>query len=345
MRLFACIVLLGFFTRSAAETIDFPFESYSANGVAPARLVRLTANIHYENLNSNDITNVVHRVTLPATGVEHQALLKIETDGKNVKLERHKNNEDSYISISFPLRAKEIVEKHVSFLLLLTAVDYSQSLPSLFLKQMPDTVRVYLKPDRQAQSDDEDIVALASLLSLKCSDDLCKIHNAYEYPAHHLHFEIQQEPLGAVQALHGGEGDCTEYAALFIAISRAMGIPARRTALFNFVGNYNTVTQPNHDAAEIYVSPFGWVPVDPNLGKGRYDLPEGFAKKSATTIIYKHGNSWTWSNFYLGTAHDFNADQVEVSMLWTMSILREGMKAEISSKALSDKGINAVHGN
>lgn len=336
LRIFACIVLLGFFAQATAETIDFPYKGSAANGDAPARLVRLTANIRYENRNAGAIANVEHRVTLPATGAEYQALLQIETDGQSVKLEKHKNNEDRYISTSFPLRAKETVEKHVSFLLLLSAVDYSQRLPPLFSKPTPDTVQVYLKPDRQAQSDDKEIVSLASLLSLKCADDLCKVHNAYEFPARHLHFEMQKAPLGAVQALHSGEGDCTEYAALFIAISRAMGIPARRTALFNFVGNTNTAGQPNHDAAEIYVSPLGWVPVDPNLGKGRYDLPEGFAKKSAATIVYKHGDSWTWSNSYAGTAHDFDADRVDVRMRWSLSVLREGTQAEISSAVRDD---------
>lgn len=344
MRRFTFVLLLGLFTHVWAETIDFPLNAIDEHSdlyTSPhARLVRLVANIRYENRNLSDIAEVTHRVTIPAAGVEHQVLLQIETDGVRAKIAKHKNNEDEYIGISFPLAAKDIVEKHVAFLMLITDVDYSKRLPSEFSKDVPDAIRRYLVPGKSSgggSSEQTEIASLAATLSSKCPDDLCKVYRAYEYPAQHLRFEVQKSPLGAIPALRSGVGDCTEYAAIFVALTRAMGIPARQTALFNFAGS-GTVKQPNHDAAEIYVAQLGWIPVDPNLGKGRYDLPEGFAKKSDTTILYKRGDSWTWSNSYSGTVSGFVAGLVDVGMLWTLSVLQEGSVQGILAGLSVEKG-------
>src|SRR5581483_10168057 len=59
-----------------------------------------------------------------------------------------------------------------------------------------------------------------------------------------------------------GYGDCGQEGLLFITLCRLNGIPARWQSGWNiFPGD-----KANHDWTEIYLAPYGWVPVDPYMG-------------------------------------------------------------------------------
>jgi len=59
-----------------------------------------------------------------------------------------------------------------------------------------------------------------------------------------------------------GYGDCGQEALLFIALCRLNGVPARwQTGWNTFPGD-----KSNHDWSEIYLAPYGWMPVDPYMG-------------------------------------------------------------------------------
>ena len=59
-----------------------------------------------------------------------------------------------------------------------------------------------------------------------------------------------------------GYGDCGQEALLFITLCRLNGIPARwQTGWDTFPG-----AEDIHDWTEIYLAPYGWVPVDPCMG-------------------------------------------------------------------------------
>ena len=62
-------------------------------------------------------------------------------------------------------------------------------------------------------------------------------------------------------------GECGDYSALFIALCRVKGIPARP------IVGYWAITgiDQTHVWAEFYVEPFGWVPVDPTIGQFEAD--------------------------------------------------------------------------
>jgi transglutaminase-like putative cysteine protease len=59
-----------------------------------------------------------------------------------------------------------------------------------------------------------------------------------------------------------GYGDCGQEALLFIALCRLNGIPARWQSGWNLFPGAKTI----HDWCEIYLEPYGWVPVDPYKG-------------------------------------------------------------------------------
>ena len=59
-----------------------------------------------------------------------------------------------------------------------------------------------------------------------------------------------------------GYGDCGQEALLFIALCRMNGIPARWQSGWNTFPDDKDI----HDWSEIYLPPYGWVPVDPYMG-------------------------------------------------------------------------------
>jgi hypothetical protein len=71
------------------------------------------------------------------------------------------------------------------------------------------------------------------------------------------------ERIGAARAVREKEGDCDEHADMFIALARAVRIPARRV-----VGHfYRGTEEPEpHAWCEVFLESKGWIPVDPALG-------------------------------------------------------------------------------
>jgi transglutaminase-like putative cysteine protease len=62
--------------------------------------------------------------------------------------------------------------------------------------------------------------------------------------------------------LRKGYGDCGQHTLLFITLCRLNGIPARwQSGWYTFPGE-KTI----HDWAEIYIAPYGWIPVDVDMG-------------------------------------------------------------------------------
>ncbi len=62
--------------------------------------------------------------------------------------------------------------------------------------------------------------------------------------------------------MSNGYGDCGQEALLFITLCRSAGIPARWQTGWHLVPGHETI----HDWTEIYLAPYGWVPVDPWAG-------------------------------------------------------------------------------
>ncbi len=59
-----------------------------------------------------------------------------------------------------------------------------------------------------------------------------------------------------------GYGDCGQEALLFMTLCRQSGIPARWQTGWNTFAKDKTI----HDWCEIYIAPWGWMPVDPYMG-------------------------------------------------------------------------------
>jgi len=72
----------------------------------------------------------------------------------------------------------------------------------------------------------------------------------------------------ALEVLHVGQGDCNEHTALYVALARAAGIPARIAAGVVYSDRIGNGAFYYHAWPEVYLGgPTGWVPVDPTFGQ------------------------------------------------------------------------------
>ena len=72
----------------------------------------------------------------------------------------------------------------------------------------------------------------------------------------------------ALEVLHVGQGDCNEHTALYVALARAAGIPARIAAGVVYSERIGNGAFYYHAWPEVYLGgPTGWVPVDPTFGQ------------------------------------------------------------------------------
>ena len=71
-----------------------------------------------------------------------------------------------------------------------------------------------------------------------------------------------KEDYGALGALRRKEGDCTEFSDLFVALSRAKNIPARRWEGY-LTTRVKTADTAQHNWVEVFTHAYGWVPLDP----------------------------------------------------------------------------------
>jgi transglutaminase-like putative cysteine protease len=121
--------------------------------------------------------------------------------------------------------------------------------------------RKYTQPEEFIQSDSLEIRLKAQEIAGSASNAHEKTSRIYDFVVKHLRYSMQDYERGALWALKNGTGDCSEYSYLFVALSRAAGIPARVQTGFAFSYVGETV-ENGHMWAEYYLEGYGWIPVD-----------------------------------------------------------------------------------
>ncbi|MBD3190365.1 MAG: hypothetical protein GF308_06960 [Candidatus Heimdallarchaeota archaeon] len=135
----------------------------------------------------------------------------------------------------------------------------------------------YLLAEPHIESDDPTIVKLAR--EIQASKPLQFVKEAIKIINQKITYEIQEGEFGAAYAIKTGKGDCTEFAALFVALCRARGIPARTVAGFGYNGKWE-----RHGSAEVLLGG-RWMPIDPTGQKEKIFI--GFLP---TNILLTRGN-------------------------------------------------------
>ena len=93
-----------------------------------------------------------------------------------------------------------------------------------------------------------------------------KMRKIFNYVIAHLYYQRVGGWNTAPTVLARGNGSCSEYSFVFIAMCRAAGIPARYVGTIANRGDKRTIDDVFHRWVEVYLPHYGWIPVDPSGG-------------------------------------------------------------------------------
>ncbi|MCL2548026.1 MAG: stalk domain-containing protein, partial [Symbiobacteriaceae bacterium] len=162
----------------------------------------------------------------------------------------------------------------VSYNLVNTSWETDKSLLHLYgeLPRDPKALLALL-PEVRVESDHPEIIALArDIIGLE-TNPFHKAELIYTWVNQNLVYDedARYAHQGAYAALRNRRGVCTEFAALYVALLRACGVPARliggyllRSAAAARVDqSLDTGLLQAHTWAEFYLEGFGWIPCEP----------------------------------------------------------------------------------
>ena len=299
--MFAIPVLLGVSMHLSAES-----RRSSQN-------LTLVAEITVENGTDSAIEGYVHRVAVPVEGHMQQDLRRIRHDEvTNFTRKPFKHAAGEYVELEWDIPANSTSVKKVYFDLQIK----SFQIPSRTRdwRRLPQNVppdESYLQPAKYIESDADEIIRLARHIERSYADPEARLRAAFLTPQQIIHYR-RQSTRGALYAVSARQGDCTEYSALFVAIARAMGYPARMTSEFLFT-EHREFSQPNHHAAEVYLND-RWIPVDANLALDP-KFGYGFGVGQKSKIVLNRNSVWVWSNLFPRGVSK-RRGEVNVDMYW-----------------------------
>lgn len=92
------------------------------------------------------------------------------------------------------------------------------------------------------------------------------MRKVFNYVIEHMEYELSGGWNTAPAVLERGNGSCSEYTFVFIALCRAAGLPARYAGSIAIRGDDASLDDVFHRWAEVYLPNYGWIPVDPSRG-------------------------------------------------------------------------------
>ncbi|MBX7078198.1 MAG: transglutaminase-like domain-containing protein [Nannocystaceae bacterium] len=136
---------------------------------------------------------------------------------------------------------------------------------ALPLRDVPADVRRFLEPTTTSQSDDPAIVEQARALV----DGQTDARTAAVAIVQWVHETLGKRDgtrgaATAAEVLSAGYGDCTEHAALAVALLRAAGLPARNASGMVLIPGFFSADAGYHAWVEVWLG--DWVVLDPALG-------------------------------------------------------------------------------
>jgi len=134
-------------------------------------------------------------------------------------------------------------------------------IPRYTLPAKDSALAAYLAPEPLIQSDNPRIRAQARAILAREQDPARAAQRLLGWVAGHVERRVTVSVPSAVQVLEQRRGDCNESTVLYVALARAVGLPARAAAgLVYLDGRFYYHAWP-----EVYLG--GWVAVDPTFGQ------------------------------------------------------------------------------
>ena len=206
------------------------------------------------------------------------------------------------------------IEVQINYRVKINRLDYDLEKCS---GELPD---FFTDPELHIESQNPQIVQLSAQLSEGISNACEQVRAYYDFTGDELVYSYNGGNWGAQAALGEMGADCTEYASLMIALSRAAGIPARYIEGLSFTPQgKEALARQEHAWLEVYLPGIGWTPMDPTLGRSSITRDQYFATLPADHIIVTRGRNPAalrggsyWTHLYWpGSSAEIKIEQAE----------------------------------
>jgi transglutaminase-like putative cysteine protease len=270
-------------------------------GVALAKAMPMLADTTADGWKTYEVTarvevlkpNGTTRIWLPATlnlAAPYQKTLsnKFVTDGGTGNLTEEKQQALSIISAAYPEGAKPVL----TLTSVVSTKNYSVDLskPSNAHKESSAELAYWLQPSKYVPTDGI-VLETATKATAGATTDVDKAHALYEWVVLNTFRDPKVRGCGRGDIrfmLESGDmgGKCADINALYVGLARAVGIPARHVYGLR-IGKSNQgykslglatdrATKGQHCRVEIYLTDYGWVPLDPaDVRKVALEEPPG----------------------------------------------------------------------
>ncbi len=201
--------------------------------------------------------------------------------------------------------------------------------------ELPAEMSPYLDETPTIDYSRGSITELANRLAAGESDMFVMAHKLAAWVNSNIEYDLNTKTAEASQkaswVLENRYGVCDEITNLFIALCRALGIPARFVSGLSYSELYPEKWSP-HGWAEVYFPGHGWVPFDVTYGEFGYIDPAHIKLKVAEDAN-RSSSRYEWEGY--------NADLVPKGLVMQTRVLwAEGTRrshVEIDAKALKQK--------
>lgn len=177
------------------------------------------------------------------------------------------------------------------------------------------SINDYLSPEQYIESDNPEIINLAQQITQNSANQCQASKSIYNWVADNISYpQYFSYANGALWALQNRQGDCTEFADLFVALNRAIGIPARFVEGLTYASDQETeASNMKHDWAQVYLPNIGWMPVDPTFGRSPSQRDRYFAALPANHAFLTIGQNLEILNNYYFYYYEYNGSTVETA--------------------------------
>jgi transglutaminase-like putative cysteine protease len=181
----------------------------------------------------------------------------------------------------------------------------------------PDILTTYTTNESKYRLESQVIQDAAQTAARGASNPYAIARNVHDFVARRLSYSNDGRWDDAETVYLQRTGSCSEYSFLYIALCRANGLPARYVAGTRQRKESRYVDTLFHRWTEVYLPPYGWVPVDALHDDGadgiRYDYFGGISDERFATTVSGGDSEYLGWNYHYGYRYDEDGTKPEVS--------------------------------
>ncbi|MBI2101881.1 transglutaminase domain-containing protein [Candidatus Woesearchaeota archaeon] len=196
--------------------------------------------------------------------------------------------------------------------------------------ELPEDIIQYTKPSETIDSGNNGIISIANELARGEDDLYSAVFKIADWTKNNINYNLSTLTADVSQkaswVLENRQGVCDELTSLFIALLRAVGIPARFVSGLSYTeSELFPENWGSHGWAEVYFPGYGWVPFDVTYGEfGWVDPTHIKFKESVDSDEPSTYYNWIGRNADLKTGKlDIKGDTIEKAGYYRTSLKLE----------------------